>query len=157
GELLDVARITEGCFALDLAWIDLAPLVHEVTKRMASDLARVGCALSLTVQEPVTGRWDRTRVEQILENLLSNAAKYGKGKPVEVSLEPTEKGARLSVRDHGIGIAQADHSRIFERFERAVSTRNYGGLGLGLFIVQQIVASFGGTIELESELGRGAT
>ncbi|HET6344437.1 MAG TPA: sensor histidine kinase, partial [Myxococcota bacterium] len=79
------------------------------------------------------------------------------GGDIEVRLRAAQGGVDLSVRDHGIGIAPEDQGRIFERFERAVSTRNYGGLGLGLFIVREIVRLHGGTIEVASALGRGAT
>lgn len=157
GELLDVSQINAHRLHLDLDWMDLDPLVHEVAARMGDDLTRAGCVLSLAVHGPVVGRWDRTRLDQVMANLLSNALRYSKGKPIEVSLTATEEGARLSVRDHGIGVAPADQARIFERFERAVSARHYGGLGLGLFIVRRIVESLGGRIELTSELGRGST
>jgi signal transduction histidine kinase len=96
-------------------------------------------------------------VEQVLSNLLANAAKYGRGKPIEVILESDAASARLIVRDHGIGIAPADKERIFGRFERAVSARHYGGLGLGLYISRQLVDAHGGTMRVESELAKGAT
>jgi signal transduction histidine kinase len=89
--------------------------------------------------------------------LLSNAIKYGQGRPVDVSIEGDARRARFSVTDQGIGIAATDHGRIFERFERAVSGRNYGGLGLGLWICRQIVEGMSGTIKLESAPGQGAT
>jgi signal transduction histidine kinase len=90
-------------------------------------------------------------------NLLSNAIKYGRGKPVDVTVEARERLATLTVRDHGIGISPADQRRIFQRFERAVSKRNYGGFGLGLWIVRQIVESLGGTVRVESVPGEGST
>jgi signal transduction histidine kinase len=92
-----------------------------------------------------------------LTNLLGNAIKYAGGKPIEISVEAFEGSVRLSVRDHGIGIATEHLTRIFERFERAVSPRHFGGLGMGLYIARQIVEAHGGTIATESELGRGAT
>jgi len=79
----------------------------------------------------VRGYWDRLRISQVVTNLLANAVKYGAGKPVEVEFGPRGEGARLVVRDHGIGIEPSDQPQIFERFERAVSSRNYGGLGSG--------------------------
>jgi signal transduction histidine kinase len=95
-------------------------------------------------------------VEQILSNLLSNALKYGAGKPVEVGVDASGGQARLSVRDFGIGIAPEDAARIFQRFERAVSARHYGGLGLGLYIARQLAAAHGGAIAVESQPGAGA-
>jgi signal transduction histidine kinase len=90
-------------------------------------------------------------------NLLSNAIKYGKGDPVELAVRRDGDHAVLSVRDHGIGIAHADHERIFHRFERAVSARNFGGMGLGLWITKELVEMHDGTIHVDSELGQGAT
>jgi signal transduction histidine kinase len=103
------------------------------------------------------GRWDRLRLEQVLENLLSNAFKYGAGQPVEVVVGGGEGRALLSVQDGGVGIAAADVERIFGRFERAAPTRNFGGLGLGLYIARQIVEAHGGSIRLESSPGQGTT
>jgi signal transduction histidine kinase len=102
------------------------------------------------------GRWDRTRLEQIVGNLLSNAAKYGAGRPVEVTVSSDSETSRLTVRDHGIGIDLEHQARIFDRFERAVSVRHYGGLGLGLWIVRQIVEAHGGSISVESSPGKGS-
>jgi signal transduction histidine kinase len=105
----------------------------------------------------VIGRWDRLRIDQIVTNLLSNAIKYGQGKPIEVSVKSLGTTARLIVHDSGIGIDPEWQARLFQRFERAVSVRNYGGFGLGLWIVRQIVEAHGGTICLESRLGEGST
>jgi signal transduction histidine kinase len=112
--------------------------------------------LSIETPGPVTGRWDRMRLAQVLTNLLSNAGKYGRGKPVSISVTEAAGGARVTVRDRGIGIAAADRQRIFERFERAVSSNQYSGFGLGLWIVSEIVKAMGGDITVESALGAGA-
>jgi signal transduction histidine kinase len=103
------------------------------------------------------GRWDRLRVEQVLMNLLSNAFKYGSGQPIDVVVTSDGTTAKLTVTDHGIGIAAVDQRRIFDRFERASSAIHFGGLGLGLFITRQIVEALGGTIGVTSELGEGST
>jgi signal transduction histidine kinase len=105
---------------------------------------------------PLTGRWDRLRLEQVVTNLLSNALKYGPGKPIQVRLEAAGELARLTVRDEGIGIEPECLSRIFEKFERAVSGRHYGGLGLGLYITRQIVSALGGRVAVESRPQQGA-
>jgi signal transduction histidine kinase len=97
------------------------------------------------------------RLEQVVGNLLANAMKYGAGKPVELHLEQDDGKVRLKVRDFGIGIAKEDRERIFERFERAVSVRHYGGFGLGLWIVREIVQALGGAIDVESTPGQGST
>src|SRR6185312_11439403 len=95
--------------------------------------------------------------DQIVTNLLSNAIKYGRGQPITIAIDARADRAMLSVADRGIGIGEEDQARIFERFERAVSVRHYGGFGLGLWIVRQIVQALGGTIEVESAPGQGAT
>ncbi|WP_437721064.1 AAA family ATPase [Sorangium sp. So ce861] len=156
-ELLDVTRLSAGRLTLARAPVDLAALVREVVERMSQQLANARCDVQLDLDEAVVGRWDPSRMEQVLINLLSNAMKYGAGGPIHVIVRGQPDRARLVVRDHGMGIAEADQARIFERFERAVSVRNFGGLGLGLYIVRWIVTAHGGTIRVESEPGAGAS
>ncbi|WP_437850568.1 AAA family ATPase [Sorangium sp. So ce363] len=156
-ELLDVTRLNAGRLTLARAPLDLAALTREVVERMHQQLTDARCRTQLELEGPVIGDWDASRMEQVLINLLSNAIKYGAGAPIHVVVRGLEGRALLVVRDHGIGIAQADQARIFERFERAVSVRNFGGLGLGLYIVRWIVTSHGGTIRVESKPGAGAT
>ncbi|QRK10735.1 GAF domain-containing protein [Archangium violaceum] len=156
-ELLDVSRITSGRLVLHPEEMDLAELVREVVGRIRPEADRSGCELRLQVPGPVVSWWDRLRLEQVLSNLLSNALKYGAGHPVEVSLHVSGMRVLLQVRDEGIGIAPTQQERIFERFERAVSDRNYGGLGMGLWISREIVTALGGSIRVESTPGQGAT
>jgi PAS domain S-box-containing protein len=161
-ELLDVSRITSGRLVLRPEELDLAELAREVAGRFRAEAERAGCVLRVRVPPgPVVSRWDRLRLEQVLSNLLSNALKYGAGQPVEVALSTSlsTSGERvlLRVRDEGIGIESAVQARIFERFERAVSDRHYGGLGMGLWITREIVTAMGGTIHVESTPRQGAT
>ena len=102
-------------------------------------------------------RADASGLDQILTNLFDNAIKYGEGKPVDVTLHSEGSFGVLSIRDRGIGIHPHNHERIFERFERAVSERHYGGLGLGLWICRKLVSGMDGTLEVESTPGQGAT
>jgi signal transduction histidine kinase len=102
------------------------------------------------------GSWDRFRVEQVLTNLLTNAARYGDGKPVEITVRRDGERAEVRVLDHGPGIAEADQERIFQRFERATSASEVSGLGLGLYIARQIVEMHGGSLRVESTPGAGA-
>jgi PAS domain S-box-containing protein len=155
--LLDVSRIASGRLATERVPVDLSSLVREVLGRLAEPFARAGCAVQADVAPFVVGRWDRVLLEQVVTNLLTNASKYGAGRPVHVRLEADAAEARLTVRDEGIGIAPEEQGRIFERFERAVSVRHYGGFGLGLWIVRQAVEAQGGTVQVESLPGRGAT
>jgi PAS domain S-box-containing protein len=154
--LLDVSRIHMGRLELDVDEIDLAAVVAEVVAQFEDEAAQTGSTV-VVHGEAVRGYWDRLRMSQVVTNLLSNAVKYGGGKPVEIEYSPRDDRAFLVVRDHGIGIDPADQPQIFERFERAVSSRNYGGLGLGLYIVKRIVEAHGGTIRVESSPGEGAS
>jgi signal transduction histidine kinase/CheY-like chemotaxis protein len=156
-DLLDVSRITTGHIELRLSRVDLAAVTNEVVAQFAPELARAGCPVELDVDGTIVGRWDPARVEQVIGNLLSNACKYGAGKPILISVRGNASVARLSVQDHGIGISPADRTRIFERFERAASERHYGGLGLGLYIARQVVQAHGGTIAVASGAGAGST
>ena len=155
--LLDVSRITSGRLSLAREEADLAALVREVAARFAEEASDAGCALTCDAPGPVRAALDASRIEQVLSNLLSNALKYGHGEPVHVALTTAGGLARLTVADRGIGIDPADQARIFGRFERAVSGRHYSGIGLGLWIVHQIVAGHGGRIEVKSAPGAGST
>ncbi len=156
-DLLDVARISAGKLQLVRVPVDLAEVVREVTGRFTPQAQKAGCALALDVPASLVGLWDMQRLEQVVINLLTNALKYGAGRPVHLRLVAEGARARLTVRDEGIGISLEDQGRIFERFERAVSDRHFGGLGLGLFICRQILDALGGTISLRSAPGQGST
>jgi signal transduction histidine kinase len=156
-DLLDVARIRAGRIEMRLEAVDLSQIVRDVALRFEDQMETVGCSLKLSAPPGIVVNADRTRLEQVVTNLLSNAIKYGAGKPIEVAVEADDDHARLMVRDHGIGIAPEHLERIFVRFERAVSSRNYGGLGLGLYIARQIVESLSGSIHVTSELGVSST
>lgn len=156
GDLLDVSRISNGRLTLHPEEFDMAQLLREVTGRFEQEAQRAGSAFTLVAGEPSVGRWDRMRVEQVVTNLLSNAFKYGASKPVEISLEEAGPRTRIVVRDHGIGIAEDVLPRLFMKFERGVSGRNYGGLGLGLYVSKQIVEAMGGTISVTSKLNEGS-
>lgn len=149
-DLLDVSRITSGRLELEPERMDLAALVRDIASRFEEEAARASCALRVDADPAVWGDWDPLRLDQVLSNLVSNAIKYGKGKPVEIEAHLVSGAARVSVRDHGIGIAPEDHGRIFARFERLVPHRQGGGLGLGLWISDQIITAMGGTIRVMS-------
>jgi signal transduction histidine kinase len=141
---------------LRLEPVDLVELTRDLAERFSEQARAAGCTLRVTTAGPTTGQWDRMRLEQVLTNLITNALKYGVGHPVDLHVTSAGGSARWSIRDHGIGIAPEDLERIFGRFERAVSTRQYGGLGLGLYISREIARAFGGDIHVESQPGAGA-
>jgi len=156
-DLLDVSRISTGRMKLLLEEVDLSEVAREVVARFVPEAQRAGCELVLHAAGPVSGQWDRLRLEQVLTNLLSNSLKYGPGKPIHIRVEQEENRARLVVRDEGIGIQPEAMGRIFNRFERAVSERHYGGLGLGLYVTRQIISAMSGTVSAQSTPDQGAT
>lgn len=156
-ELLDISRILNGRIELEYEDVELVGLVGETIARFREQAELAGSPITLHAPQPVPGVFDRLRTEQILTNLLSNAIKYGPGKPIDVRVSADASVAVLQVRDRGIGIALEHQERIFARFERAVSVRHYGGLGLGLYIVRQVLDALGGTISVRSQEGAGST
>ena len=106
---------------------------------------------------PIVGSWDRSRLEQVVTNLISNAIKYGMGKPISLSVETVGDRVRVRVKDVGMGIPRADHSRVFQAFERLPTAERVGGLGLGLYIGRQIALAHGGTLTVESDASTGST
>ena len=155
-DLLDVSRIQAGKLALTPEPVELLPMTRRIVEDFAAEIDGAACNVTISGDESVRGRWDRARLEQVVINLLSNAIKYGGKGSIEVSIERAGARARLAVRDHGIGIELDKQARIFDPFERAASSSDYGGLGLGLFIVRRIVEQHGGAVSVESKLGDGA-
>lgn len=156
--VLDVSRLTTGTLSLQRDPFDLRDVLRDVAQRFSDAARKAKCELRLNLPDhTIIGVWDRTRVEQILNNILSNALKYGPGKPVTIEVAGDAERALVRVRDEGIGISSSDQARIFARFERAVPTAHYGGLGLGLYIANQMVSAHGGRLHVESREGEGAT
>ncbi len=155
--LMDASSVAPESWHMVKGEVDLAALVTEVVADMAVTTTLTGSPIHVQTCGPVVGSWDRLRLEQVVTNLLSNAVKFGQGKPIAVTMEADETEIRLQVQDHGIGIAAADQTRIFERFERAVPDRRFGGFGLGLFIASRIVRAMGGSLTCTSQLQEGST
>lgn len=153
--LLDVSRIKSGRLDIEYAEVDLVA----VAKSVVQQLEPIADGVPVRLQAPATlvGRWDPLRVEQVVSNLLSNALKYGDGKPVDVDISLDGDCAHINVTDGGIGIPSDMVQRLFARFERLTPDHRRGGFGLGLWITRQIVTAFGGTIDVRSELGKGST
>ncbi|WP_226685981.1 hybrid sensor histidine kinase/response regulator [Stutzerimonas stutzeri] len=155
-DMLDVSRIRTGKLSIRPSRTDLAQLVGNVVESFAAQMEACGCELQLERNEPIIGVWDAFRIEQVLANLLTNAMRYGAGKPVHVSAVAYAEGACIEVRDHGIGISPQSLERIFCQFERAEGSESSAGLGLGLFIADQIVRAHNGRIQVQSEEGQGS-
>jgi signal transduction histidine kinase len=155
--LLDVSRLSEGRLELELEEVDLSAVVYDVVECFREEIARAQCRLEIHAPDHIVGWWDRSRLEQVVTNLLTNALKYGAGSEVTIAVSANATSAHLAVADRGIGIAPQHLERIFGRFERAVAGKEYSGVGLGLSITRDIVEALGGTIGVVSEPGGGAT
>ncbi|QOF81427.1 hybrid sensor histidine kinase/response regulator [Variovorax sp. 38R] len=156
-DMLDVTRLRRDALSIQTKPVDLAELARAVVDNLRHQAEAAGCAISLEAPDTLRGVWDEFRIEQVLTNLLTNAMRYGGGKPVEMTVRLDGDNAVVSVRDQGIGISPEDHQRIFEQFERTdVSRKHAAGLGLGLYITHKIVSLHAGRIGVESTPGQGA-
>jgi signal transduction histidine kinase len=155
--LIDVSRITSGRVQLSRQLADLVEIARVAAERLSEDAMRSGSVITFQRQGPVWGNFDVSRIDQVLTNLLSNAIRYGRGKPIALGVAAQREMARFWVEDQGIGIPPEHQTRIFQRYERAAPSTNYAGLGLGLWISRQLVEAMGGTISVRSDVDRGST
>lgn len=153
--LLDVSRIRSGRFALTYEKVSLPSLLNMVLEDYHDQISAAGLSIKQKTVEDVTGVWDRARLQQVLNNLLSNAMKYAPNSELAISLSRKDERAIITVADNGPGIATERLPQIFEPFDRGGISHNLGGLGLGLFIVRQIVDAHKGDIKVDSEPGGG--
>jgi signal transduction histidine kinase len=156
GTLIDVSRITSGRVQLSRQLADLVEVIRLVLERFGDEALRGGSALQFARRGPVWGNFDVSRVDQVFTNLLSNAIRYGRGKPIVVGACSAGDMARFWVEDQGIGISPEHQGRIFQQYERAAPSTSYAGLGLGLWISRQLVEAMGGTISVRSEVDAGS-
>ncbi|WP_295978965.1 hybrid sensor histidine kinase/response regulator [uncultured Variovorax sp.] len=156
-DMLDVTRLRRDALSIKPQPMDLSVLAKAVVENLRQQAEAAGTAITLSAPGELRGAWDEFRIEQVLTNLLTNALRYGGGKPVKLVVQQAGDTARVSVRDQGIGIAPEDQGRIFEQFERTEDSRKHAaGLGLGLFITRKIVDLHGGRIGVESAPGEGS-
>ncbi len=156
-EMLDISRIEEGKLRIHREIFQLTNLIEDVSARFLQMLESLKIPLTMHLQPDVFVYADSFRTEQVLINILMNAIKYGQKTPIKIELVRLKNVARFSVNDQGPGIDSNDHQRIFRRFERANNSNHGDGLGLGLFLCQEIIKAQGGSIDLESAIGAGAT
>lgn len=155
-DMLDISRLRAGKLELQIESFDFCALTKDIAARLATQFEAAHCNISITANCAVVCQWDRYRIEQVVTNLLTNAMKYGAAKPIEILVTNDESSVQFVVKDNGMGIAEKDHERIFEQFERAVTANEISGLGLGLYISKQIIEAHGGKISVKSHVNSGA-
>ena len=155
-DMLDVSRIRTGKLSIRPNRFDLTQLVSNLLQNFAQQIEAAETEVSFTAPQPVEGYWDEFRIEQVVSNLLTNALRYGGRSPIQVRAYREGDEARVEVQDRGIGISEENQKRIFQQFERVSAKTVVAGLGLGLFISEQIVAAHGGSIVVESQINEGA-
>ncbi len=156
-DLLNISLITTGRLELEREKTDLRKIVNDVTYRLKESMSKSGSSLSIEDGKAVIGNWDKIRLEQVVTNLITNAIKYGDGKPIEVEIKNSGKHAFLRVTDHGLGIPKEQQDKIFDRFQRGDVKSSIKGLGVGLYMVNEIVRAHKGKIELSSKPNEGST
>jgi two-component system OmpR family sensor kinase len=155
--LLDVSRIEAGNLQLRPSETDLSALVHSVTQKYDIAATHRRSSVEFDIKSGITGILDRLAVEQVVENLLSNAFKFGAGKPVTVRLRSDGRSAQLDVQDRGIGMSPDQQGRIFGRFEQVIAHHRGTGFGVGLWLANRLVAAMDGQIAVSSHMGEGST
>lgn len=155
--LLDVGRIASGNLQLEPSETDLSELVRMIAQRYAVAAAHGRSVLELEVENGVCGLWDRLAAEEIVENLLSNALKFGMGRPVTLRLRSDGRSALLQVQDRGVGMAPDQQTRIFGQFEQVVGEHRGTGFGVGLWVASRLVEAMNGQIDVSSCSGEGST
>ncbi|XXF81601.1 ATP-binding protein [Myxococcaceae bacterium GXIMD 01537] len=154
--LLDVGRIRTGKLDFQFSEGDLGAVVAEVASRFVDEARQAGVSLRMDIERPLPRGFDRLRMEQLVSNLLTNALRHGAGTPVRISLGRSDGVVRLRVEDGGPGVPPEDRERIFQRFSQGEGSMQKGGLGLGLYIVRQIVEAHGGRVWVEDAAGGGS-
>jgi PAS domain S-box-containing protein len=157
GKLLDVSRLSTGRLSVTPQLVDLVKILEDVIATYLPEAERSGCVVRLSAPPSVRGFWDPLRLGQVVTNLLSNALKFGRRNPIDIAVQVDGNTVQIAVRDRGIGIAPEEQLRIFQRFERGMSPASYGGLGLGLYIVERLAQAHGGSVRVESIVGEGST
>ncbi len=157
-DLLDISLITTGRMSLKLENSDLVALTREVEQSFSELLKKEKIKLKINASSPVSGRWDKVRIKQMITNILSNAIKYGEGKPINIQISGNGSHGKLIIQDQGVGIDPREQKIIFDLFKRAPDQEKYQkGLGVGLFITSQIVKMHGGRINVASIPKKGST
>jgi PAS domain S-box-containing protein len=149
-DMVDASSFKPLGMTLNKSFFDLSELVRKITDYFPH------ANIILDLQKNISGSWDHFRIEQVLHNFLTNAVKYAENSQIFVQVFKKNQWAYIVVEDAGPGIHLDDQVKIFKPFERAVCGKKIGGLGLGLYLVEQIVTAHKGEVQIDSELGKGA-
>jgi signal transduction histidine kinase len=155
--ILDAMSIRAEGITIHRFPCDFAEIVRERVARIAARAKAVGSPIAIACPDDVAGTCDRERIATVVDALLDNAVKFGRGQPIEVTLVVVGQWVELSVRDHGIGFSPDRLDAFFDPFHRGVAREHFGGLGLGLYVAKAIVDAHGGSITATSSPGQGAT
>lgn len=155
-DMLDVSRIKNGKLSISPEDTQLSRLIHRIAEDLAPIAKEAGSAFELEIAPDVIGYWDEFRIEQIVTNLMTNAIRYGKGKPIQVSLSMEGEDVVIRVADQGVGIPAHEQKKIFEAFERGSENGVKAGLGLGLYISRKLAEAHGGEMAVISHEGSGS-
>ena len=147
--LLDVSRIQSGKLTFRFQKISLTEMFNEIMERFREIIDSSNCQVTVSGLEDIVVVWDKTRIEQVIINLLTNAIKYAPGE-IKINFDFSGGDVKFTIQDHGDGIPEEKLKSIFDRFERVGNNDSVSGLGLGLFIVKQIVDGHHGEVTVQS-------
>jgi signal transduction histidine kinase len=156
-DMLDISRLRNSKLSIHKENFDVIALIEDITDRLTHELKNFGCDLVKDIKGPLMVTADSYRIEQVIVNLLINAMKYGAGAPISIRAKKLSSHTTIEIEDKGPGIRAEDKERIFNRFERAVSSHDVSGMGLGLYISRQIMELHQGKVYARSEYGKGST
>ena len=156
-DMLDISSLRAGKLTFLKEKIEFCSFVKDVIERFRPQVEAVGSYMRVVYSAPVNCHIDIYRIEQVIVNLLTNAVKYGAGSPIKIEICRDLDKVQLHVQDQGPGIKEQDTERIFERFERAISSNEVSGLGLGLYISRQIMEQNHGSLFVRSTINKGST
>ncbi len=152
---VDFARLQSDSVQLNYSKFDISSLMGDVLDNYSRQFSSVGSNVICDLEPGLIGYWDKERIEQIFNNLLSNMIKYAPGEPVYFAAKTNGKEVQLLFRDSGPGIPNEYKERIFGQFERGESSHNIGGIGIGLYVVRKLIESHGGKLCLVASKGHG--
>lgn len=153
GNLVDLHRL--GHVVIRPALVDAGRVVSDAVRRARRDLSAVQVSVEVGAAD-LLDWWDPNALEQIIQKLLSNAVRYGEGRPISVTVHRTESGLQLRVQDGGSGISASERARLFRPRMAPRKARSFSGLGLGLWLVRELAEAHRGTVAVESRKGAGS-